>query len=206
MINKADRYQFQPWYVKLWSRKLMDILKDILMDILKDIKWWFYYRFHPSHRYNKVDTCLSPGYYDKDKLILHACFSLLVDFVEGELAWIKLISHQEERNKVPWYMTLERYRDKHARQLALQYLIYWDQYTPDDNHEQQEIDIHKAEDKEIRELYLWWMDIRPKRVDPFGVIKEEYSPDNAMDLDEAYNQEDEDMLIRLMKIRLHMWT
>lgn len=51
---------------------------------LSDAKWWVLHRIHPRHRYHIVKTGLSPGYHDKDTLILHACFSLMKRYVEGE--------------------------------------------------------------------------------------------------------------------------
>lgn len=49
-----------------------------------DVKWWFFHRFHPSHRNHVIKTRLPPGYYDKDDLMFHACFTLLQNFVELE--------------------------------------------------------------------------------------------------------------------------
>lgn len=89
--------------------------------------------------------------------------------------------------------------------------------------------------QEVRELYNWWKNIRPNRPDPSEVSgwdemysnrKKKYGDDcfwleaetsdekdfsrsvllKLNDIEEAYHKEDEDMLIRLIKIRRNLWT
>ena len=88
--------------------------------------------------------------------------------------------------------------------------------------------------REVLALYDWWKTIRPARVDPHDASgwsdlcekrrqdgrdildfedrspEEELESRTALDichkLEEQYEQEDEDMLIRLIKIRRGMWT
>ena len=88
--------------------------------------------------------------------------------------------------------------------------------------------------REVLELYNWWKNIRPNRPDPYDVSGwsdlcdkrreggrdlldfEDRTPEedsetrtslNALHiLEEQYEKEDEDMLIRLIKIRRGMWT
>ena len=88
--------------------------------------------------------------------------------------------------------------------------------------------------KEVKELYLWWTVERPKRLDPYDasgwheicaqrrkdypdeLLPEERteeerdatraSLDTLHKLEEKYEQEDEDMMIRLIKIRQSLWT
>jgi hypothetical protein len=50
--------------------------------------------------------------------------------------------------------------------------------------------------EECEVLYLWWAVERPRRIDPIDLWNE----------DERQHQEDEDMLIRLIRIRRGMWT
>lgn len=87
---------------------------------------------------------------------------------------------------------------------------------------------------EIEALYKWWKYERPLRPDPYKASgwsaycdsrraadpenwifgnEEEYSKvdtsamlDRIRELEAAYNKEDEEMLIRLIKIRDHLWT
>lgn len=59
---------------------------------LKDWKWNILHRFHPRHRYNKVDTGLPPGYYDPCTRMIYACFNDLVRFVD----------HMNEHQVIDW--------------------------------------------------------------------------------------------------------
>lgn len=98
-----------------------------------------------------------------------------------------------------------------------------------------EYDQHQAEvAKEVKTLYLWWTEERPNRkelespvmdmiADPdthmFKLFSSKWREENpvlhqqwqeyceqAGKLDEEWRKEDEEMLIRLMKIRLCLWT
>jgi hypothetical protein len=82
--------------------------------------------------------------------------------------------------------------------------------------------------REIRELYYWWKVQRPQRVDPYdasgfnelidqdakfftslkNMDKDKSKKANEMirDLEELYENEDEEMMIRLIKIRQGLWT
>lgn len=88
--------------------------------------------------------------------------------------------------------------------------------------------------KEILELYTWWKEIRPARPDPYDVsgwhavceqrrkdYPDEFMPEErtkkekaetrkALDklhkLEAQYEQEDEEMMIRLIKVRQSLWT
>lgn len=88
--------------------------------------------------------------------------------------------------------------------------------------------------KEILELYEWWTNIRPLRPDPYEVSgwsdicsrRRERDPDDILgedktpeertqsraaldmisEMEESYERQDEEMLIRLIKVRRSMWT
>ena len=176
---------------------------------MSKIKWWAYHRLHPSHQYNVVKTGLPAGYYEVDERMLHACFNLLKDYIEKELAWFALICG--DRSKVPWWQTLEQYRNKHYRTLSLGYLNYWENITAEEAEKEwilspESLQSKRDQDREIRELYLWWIDVRPNRRDPFNVSDDQYVPRRAYIISEAYLKEDEEMLIRLMKVRTRLWT
>lgn len=93
---------------------------------------------------------------------------------------------------------------------------------------------HQAQTaQEIRELYFWWKEVRPNRPDAYdesgwtevcdlaretgsGFSRARQSPeqqrqttqalDRLQTLEEEYHQEDEDMMIRLIRIRRGLWT
>ena len=85
--------------------------------------------------------------------------------------------------------------------------------------------------REIKELYLWWTAIRPLRVDSmevsgwsaycdrkrsdgtlFSVLEKDDTVDTSAmmkmmdEMDKAYEKEDEEMMIRLIKARDSLWT
>ncbi len=95
---------------------------------------------------------LSGAYCDKDIILLHACFQLLTDFVEGEEAFT---------NHVDWEFN-EAYK--------------------------------KAKD-ELEQLYHWWA--TRKTLDDLNGIN---------DFEKSQYEEDNEMLIRLVKVRQFLWT
>lgn len=169
---------------------------------IRNLKWWILYR--TTQKYHLVNTKLEPGYYDKDWLMLNACFSLLVDFVEREAAWMKLVCSNEEQIKVPWYMTNTQYVRRHSEELGIAYLKSSMELCMelDDNGCMTKGDLQILHERtqgwcaqEMLSLYLWWKyerDIERKDLE-FGKI---------MLLDDKDNNQ----LIRLMKIRESLWT
>lgn len=189
---------------------------------LHDAKWWLYHRFHPKHRYNLVHTGLKPGYYDKDWLMFNACFNLLKDYVEGEMSWMALICSDDERAKIPWWMSMNRYHKKHCKRLALGYLTYWEKVSEEEADRvwcmtPEALYDTRREDKEILDLYLWWIETRPNRPDPYdgcyeskpGYVKAivpNEKLEEAFNQEMAYDKEDDEMLVRLVNIRRRLWT
>ena len=108
-------------------------------------------------------------------------------------------------------------------------------YTPEDDPRYGELTQQAHNAKEILALYTWWTEERPKRVDPMeasgwsayceskrknggSVLDILDDPDESAkidtgpmhekmrELDDMYEQEDEAMMIRLIKIRNALWT
>ena len=106
-------------------------------------------------------------------------------------------------------------------------------FCPEDDPHYGELTIQAHNAKEILALYTWWTEERPKRVEPMeasgwtaycnskwengrdsffdddeDVKKIDTTAMHAMmtELDAKYEQEDEDMMIRLIKIRQSLWT
>lgn len=71
------RWRATPRWKKVWRRTCCR-----LRTLPSDIKWWFYHRFHPAHRYNIVKTGLRPGYHDFDTRMEAAIIWLFLRFVE----------------------------------------------------------------------------------------------------------------------------
>ena len=153
-------------------------------------------RYRTTRRMHIVKTGLEPGYYDADARMLHMNFNLLKDFVEVEKAHMFNVFGSNDDLKL------------NDRDAGIAYLK-WEMSLEDTPHNQAD------NAKEIYELYKWWVDERPNRVDPWALVNDtlESTADNykkkysKMDkLEAKYEKEDNKMLVRLVKIRSALWT
>lgn len=176
---------------------------------LRRAKEWILYR--TTRRYHMINTGMTPGYSDKAEQILHVNFNMLKDFIEIEKAHM-------------WEWSESRFK---SEQPGVSHLI-WEMGLDDS--------FNQAESaREQYTLYDWWTNHRPLRVDSFEtpehkaywklreeIYKGEFfcsdkdTPElkalqkSAYDIGDKLNkkqeEEDTDMLIRLIKIRSSLWT
>ena len=175
-----------------------------------------YIRFGFFEKMHFIDTKLKPDYYDADTRLLHGMFSLLKDFVEIEKAWMEAIFNRDYKR--PFWKLNDRFRN---REYGIAYLD-WEITLKDDP---EEPNIPQAEAAQsIKDLYLWWVDIRPNRMDPYDLIPKEpldkkaiYNIGNISDekreaykqinkLETDYYNEDTEMLKKLIDVRGSLWT
>lgn len=209
----------------------LDLCQDIIMfptDVIHAVRYYYRSRFVLKSHY--LQTKLEPGkYHENDVRILHGLFETLVDFVEVEKAnmlyWTSL-----DDDPRPWWhrISLLRWGEYRSREDGIAYLNWEMELLDWDNrHFSQQAMVAQ----EIYDLYIWWKDIRPNRPDPYEVsgwsdwmderghlsprkiFGEDPDPDKTMKLlaklhkiENEYDQEDERNLIRLIKIRSHLWT
>lgn len=180
-------------------------------------------------RYHVIKTGLKPGYHDCDERLLHGAFNLLVDYVELELpsTVMKFDPKDEKKGKKhPWWskgwLRFKAYRDP---KMGLRHLRWEMGLGSQSTHQ-----AHKA--REVWHLYHWWKFVRPLRPDPYDAsgwsefcknksmknifrdtprTKEEFEKEREIlqlsdDIQNHYDEEDENMLIRLIKIRGNLWT
>lgn len=180
-------------------------------DKYREISTYLHNRFIFKSHY--LSTNLKVGqYHEIDTRILHGMFETLVEFVEGEKAhmqWAWVEGKDKAHNR------------KDGRELGLKYLK-----------SETEFEDHDSQAKtaqEIIDLYVWWKDIRPSRLEPmdasgYSSIKSENfddvldllsaprTPERTKaaeimhDIEKSYDKEDEEMLVRLIKIRKSLWT
>jgi len=193
------------------------------------VKDWIRYR---TKRYHIVDTGLKPGYYDTDMLILHANFNLLKKFVEVEKASLYRWCHSSEE-KPSTLQKLTRRRRKINPLDGIKYLE-WETTldAPEDPSEANPSQAASA--REILELYTWWEIVRPAREEllppeepcdgddrrsilyrmsdhhrqkypDYHAAFRQWSNDHSKQ-EEEWNNEDTEMLIRLIKLRKSLWT
>lgn len=212
------------------TETLLDSIQDVYLfipDVYYNVRYFIYNRFIDKTHY--INTKLKKGnYHGFDTRLLHGLFEMLVDFVEVEKASRQFTSEYISEGK-------EAYDKKDhstpSREAGLKYLDWEIGLSEEDG------GIGQADAAaEIKELYLWWKDVRPNRTDPmdesgwsehceaerlagrglFGCSTEEKSDEdeerinnilklmNKLSMEQE--QEDTDMLIRLVKIRKACWT
>ena len=200
----------------------MEKLYDIWFDIknaVKNAERWIAFRTYD--KYHVVKTDLKPGYYDIDTRILHSNFTLLVDFVEIEKASLQYFFASYEEAKNNSRVSFNKLTKEQKKELGLQYLN-WEIENDEEFFPKQQ----KVSAKEIKNLYLWWTEVRPSRIDPYDKYEEELdelsgSLNNMPEknkkklinlykkiakLEDQYEKEDDAMLIRLMNVRRNLWT
>jgi hypothetical protein len=155
-----------------------------------------------------IKTGLKPGqYYEFDTKVLHGLFNELVDYVEVELA------HTMKAYKDRDY----KFKNGRCKQAGLDHLDWacalrmgtdfnLDLDDPDyDKPTRQAISSQK-----IKDLYLWWTEIRPLRLDPLDLYDTiEHSKRETLDkideISQMYDDEDTNMLTHLISIRHDIW-
>lgn len=202
----------RPWRYWLAEDVLSKLQKLIYFpsDVYNNIRYYISNRWFDKTHY--LQTGFQPGFYHEvDERILYALFNTLVIFLEDELAY-----------RAKWLEnTPKKYLFKNGRcKEALYDYWAWEQNLV--NEEDGTPTSQAITSKEIQALYEWWTVTRPNRPDPYTNITEEELA-NSLDfknrtdedrqkslqryeIEELYDQEDTDMLIRLIKIRGSLWT
>lgn len=62
---------------------LMNRKAIVMLYKIRNLYWWLMHRIHPRYRYHIVRTGLTPNYYDEDTLILHSCMALLERYINS---------------------------------------------------------------------------------------------------------------------------
>lgn len=189
-----------------------------------------------SHSLTAHRRDIKPGdWCDVGNRFLPCLFNELVDFVEIEQAWHHCMWSDEADKKYNrpsrtfrWFVS----RQWRCPEAGMDHLI-WASTLVDDNNEPTH---QAKTAKEIIDLYVWWTSIRPQRLDPhdasgwsaicarrredndddiFGGMEDETPEqkaetrkalDRSQEMEAQHEQEDEDMMIRLIKIRQGLWT
>ena len=222
------QHPFRYWLSEITDVKLPVAWRHYVSDNLD----WVIHRTY--HRYHRLNTGLEPGYSDTAEMLLHTPFTMLVDFIEIEKAHMYGWSDDHDSKQGPkWWQhgPLDNWR---SPKMGLEHL-YWEiDLVKDESWGLKEGDAEYGEStkqaamaQEQLDLYIWWKR-REIRIDPMDTsgLNEWYennprtsifeinrtSPEYdilskaSYKIETAYNDEDEAMLIRLMKIRSSLWT
>jgi hypothetical protein len=207
--------------IRFWiSDTLLNKVQNFILypsDVWNEVKHYYDNRF--VSKTHCLKTGLQPGkYHELDERIIHGLFNELVEFVECEQAWLNYISGDK------------KYKFKNGRcpEAGLDYLYWaislrWDESSgfKKGDKEYGKPTPQSISAKKILDLYNWWKFERPNRKDPMEVSgwsdyynnKDKYTKkqSSAMlnkltKIEQQQDQEDEDMMIELIKIRKSLWT
>ena len=154
---------------------LMWIVSDLRMychlynpyEFLRIAEWSYLLRNRFIHQTHKINTGLKASRdYSIGRKMLHGCFNQLVDYVEVRLSEVPYDSKRVSFNmqfKPSWFARkhfwFSRWRSREAGLAEL------------DSRIQNVFMSYNSEAvenlKELRALYIWWKDIRPKRKCPY---------------------------------------
>lgn len=181
---------------------------------------WFTYRFF--NQYHELKLGLSPGYRDPDTRILHANFQVLVEYIEKDLATNFYYSERFKTRKNKKRLSITRFFPQPRKNIrrpedGLKYLdnqISTNLPSPFRMGTSHTFGFTPAEvATEEKFLYLWWTRYRPQRLQYDSPLCREYkrlSNDDRMsdaydNAESFYEDEDQEMLKRLVEIRRWMW-
>lgn len=195
--------------IRYWlAEKFLTRLQNIVYfpaDLYHTIR--IYVRNRWIDKIHYIKTGLQPGeYYDLDHRILHGLFNELVDFVEIEYAHL---SKWNNENKY-------KFVKGRCKEAGIDYLnwaiglTYGQDCGVDESHPDFGKPTHQAiTAKKTLELYDWWKNKRPNRIDPYKLFKKQEDEGHYLkidDMEKNYDEEDTFMLIELIKIRKGLWT
>lgn len=212
-------------------------ITDTLFHKLQDI-WMFIPDVYDNVRLKLENRFITQAYMLDTKLnkyewqeyetrVMNGLMESMVDFVENEQAHMTNMGKcKADKVKLP------------SREVGLEHLDWAASLTDEWGENEGQPSFQAIHAKELKEIYLWWKDIRPNRKDPMeesglhdyydrqrdaGRCMFDFDPNSEPEpesetaihdtVSELYHeleqkQEDEDteMLIRLIKIRKGMWT
>ena len=222
-----QRHPFRYWLVEVALDKLEDVIKWPVKK-LYNAKYYIVNRWvDQSHALVAHPKHIKPGnWQDLDYRILHCTFDELVDFVEVEKAYANYRWDLDKLGELKWWQGGRwRTRTWRSAEAGLSYLKWESEISED------EAPSSQAEAaKEVLFLYDWWVNVRPNREDPMEVsgwsaycdtyrdeglfamfdkddgVDTKSMHDKMRELETQYDEEDTEMLIRLIKIRGYLWT
>jgi hypothetical protein len=190
---------------------------------LSNIAWGIRYR--TVRKYHLVNTKLNPGYHEIDTRMLHANFELLVDYVEIECANMAAIADSWQEKHIP---SILKFKEQRSRELGFKHLQWEATLASAELSEFERSPDQAAKAVQIMILYTWWKDVYPnreilpppdrgslrmkflskqwKKKNPEMSAKIDQWSRDAFEQETAWDKEEEEMLIALMKIRKGLWT
>lgn len=150
--------------------------------------WPLIHKYHPKYKYHIIKTDLKPGYYDPDTRITHSIFSIFSEFMKYNIEnkvvnWEADELHSNfwaEANEIyDWLINVRPFREK-----------IFDKEHPYPKIPE-EIDILELHEEEHKNK-------------PFAIEAKKCTQLN-LEAKEKWKEEDEEMMIRIIKIRQFLW-
>jgi len=250
--NRWEKQAKEQHPVRYWiAEEGLDAVQKFIwwpVDKLYDIKYYINNRWVTrTHSLTAHPRDIKPGgWCDVGNRFLPCLFNELVDFVEIEQAWHHIAWDREAREKYHapfWAAGWFRWRTWRCPEAGLEYLNWAKELKFDEDWvDEKDPNYGKptpqaVNAQEILDLYNWWKNTRPMRVDPYDASgwgeycarrrdddsniwsqldhddetpeqREHVSKmlDELRRMEEEYEQEDEAMMIRLIKVRGALWT
>jgi hypothetical protein len=230
-ISAKTSHPFRYWISETGLDKLQDFVTWPVRT-LYGIKYYIINRwFIQTHNLTASPKDLPRGKWrDVGERFLPCLFNELVDFVEIELASHEIAWNKKFNKKYKVSFWSNRCKQAGLDSLEWQRKLVWDEDKETGKLSPQAVDA-----QEILDLYTWWTENYPRRPDPMeesgwsdycdkmrkkygenlswfnkNTPEEKIISDNANTLmhiiEDAYRQEDENMMIRLIRIRERLWT
>lgn len=157
-----------------------------------------------KHAHHVVHTDLKPGWHDVDIVMLHANFALLSRFVEQEVGgieklegWTKQCS-ESDPDGLPDGLQIAKEEQIHAQTEAAALYRWWKFTRPAKEAEKARLLSEGAGTSDSLE--------GPDTVQPPTSNQMERCCDAYKRLEDKMDMEEQEMLLRLMKIRRSLWT
>lgn len=203
------------------------------LDNIQRFVYWPYHTLSDIYHYldnrfisrtHVLTSRLAKGkWHEMDERLIHCMFDELIRFVEVELASHYIVWNQDDPEVKSKYKMPNRFNWRwRSAEAGMDYLKWASQLT--DKEFRDEDDKHNAQltpqaiaAQETMCLYNWWKHVRPNRIDA-GVLSglDEASENNKKEMKKCFDKyreieynylnEDEDMMVRLIKIRQHLWS
>lgn len=136
------------------------------------------FRGHNNVRLTKFS---GKDWIETDERLFESVFECLREFVEDQKSWMHIV-FEPNRKKTLSYWKMRwlpnRFRRKLSRKLALAHLD-WEINHPDCGDVNEE-GTQSNSAKQIKELYLWYVDEYPNRVDPYDSVKSPRKDDDPL--------------------------
>jgi hypothetical protein len=202
-IRYKSKHKFRCWLAEEGLDWIQDSIYWPIKKRLDNIR--FYIRNRWISKTHLLSSNLQKGdwheYYSR---LLHSAFDSYVDFVQGEEAWFHMFGMGYAHGAcckywTAWFRAISRLAQRCSPESAQEYrnwavsLGYHEDIGKEDpdNGTLTDQDL-LAEEMVI--LYRWWKEDRPRRPDPQDILGEI-----------ADDEEDTEMLVRLVKIRRALW-